>query len=355
MGEPGKVPFRVLRVELERNGDTFGGRGDPRGWAGVVDGQAHCRPERAPHPRPQSLSSPPMNFGDRLDAAIEAAGNPVLLGIDPHLELLPEPFAKAADPSVPRAERADAVRQFGLQMVELAAGRVPAIKPQSAFFEQLGADGVRAFEDVVDAGRAAGLLVIGDVKRGDIASTAAAYARAHLAPVGAGASGTCDAITVNPYLGPDTLEPFADVCDEARAGIFVLVRTSNPESSTFQGFGDPPLAERVARVVHRLGLRHVGDRGISSFGAVTGATHPEQLMRWRRLMPNNFLLLPGYGAQGAGAKDVVDAFLPGGRGALVASSRGISFAYRKDSEGDWKQAASRALDGMIADLRGALR
>ncbi len=299
----------------------------------------------------------PVNFADRLDQAIRAKGNPILLGIDPHLDLLPHDFEIARDPTKPRAERARWVERFCVELIDLAAEVVPAVKPQSAFFEQLGADGVQAFERVVDHARYKGLLVVGDVKRGDIASTASAYARAFLAPDDLYESGRCDAITLNPYLGEDALEPFVAVCEKVGAGAFVLVRTSNPGGSAWQDAGEPSLAEKVASAVKGFAHRTLGECGLGSIGAVVGATHREELLQWRERMPQSFLLLPGYGAQGAGPEDVVDAFLPGGRGALVASSRAIAFAYRSDGgvARDWKEAAKVALDKMAAELVQALK
>jgi len=294
-----------------------------------------------------------MNFADRLDAACEERGNPCLVGLDPHLELLPEKFAVARDDSAPRAERARAMEEFLLGIVELAAGRVPAVKPQSAFFERLGADGALAWERVVAEARRAGLLVIGDVKRSDIASTARAYGQAYLEDAG---EARCDAITVNPYLGADSVEPLVEVAQRADAGLYVLVRTSNPGSGLFQEHGDPPLARVVAREVDRWGASLVGERGLSSIGAVVGATHPAELAELRDLLPRTPLLIPGYGAQGAGAAETVSGFLAGGRGALVNSSRGILYAWRKpEHEGkSWKDASLASLESMIAELRSAL-
>ncbi len=294
-----------------------------------------------------------MNFADRLDEAVGRVGNPCLVGIDPHLELLPDEFAVARAPSAPRAERAAALERFCLELVDVLAGRVAVVKPQSAFFEVLGADGALAWEHVVAHARDAGLLVIGDVKRNDIASTAAAYAQAYLAP----APHACDAITINPYLGTDSIEPFIDACAQYDAGLFVLVRTSNPGSHVFQGQGEPTLAERIANEVHVQGERLRGKSGLSSVGAVVGATKRAELASFRARMPETPFLLPGYGAQGASARDIVDAFLEPhdrARGALVNSSRGIAFAWRKHPTLDWKDAASRALDDMIEDLNGAL-
>jgi orotidine-5'-phosphate decarboxylase len=297
-----------------------------------------------------------VNFADRLDAAIHAKGNPVLLGIDPHLDLLPPEFDVARDPTRPRAERARWVERFCVELIDLAADVVPAVKPQSAFFEQLGSDGVHAFERVVDHARHKGLVVVGDVKRGDIASTAAAYARAFLAPEDLHEQGRCDAITLSPYLGEDALEPFVRVAELVGAGAFVLVRTSNPGGSAWQDAGSPSLAERVAEAVAGFAQRTLGECGLGSIGAVVGATHPRELAAWRERMPASFLLLPGYGAQGAGAQDVLGAFLPGARGALVSSSRAIAFAYREDGgrARDWREAARTALDRMVADLGRAL-
>ena len=299
-----------------------------------------------------------MSFADRLDAAVGEVQSPCLVGIDPHLDLLPDEFAVARQPEAARAERAAALEAFGRELVDLCAGRVAAVKPQAAFFELLGADGVRAWEGVVRHARAHDLLVIGDVKRGDIASTAAAYATALLQAAGT-EDAHCDAITVNPYLGADTLEPFVDACRTSGGGLFVLVRTSNPGSGAFQLHGEPALCDRVAAEVERLGTTLRGECGLSSIGAVVGATHPAELGRLRALMPHAILLLPGYGAQGATARDVAAAFADPAvpwRGGLVGSSRGVAFAWRepKNAGRSWKDAASDALDAMIADLRDAL-
>ncbi len=295
-----------------------------------------------------------MSFAERLDAAVRAVESPCLLGLDPHPDLLPEPFALARDPRAPRAERARAISSFCRRLVDLAAGRVAAVKPQSAFFELLGADGARAWEEVVAHARAAGLLVIGDVKRGDIASTAAAYARAHLEE-----EPRCDAITVQPWLGADTLEPFVAACDRAQGGIFALVRTSNPGSDALQLHGAPPLCERVAAELERLGAPRAGPSGYAPIGAVVGATKRAELARLRALLPHAPLLLPGYGAQGAGAADVLDAFPDARhpfRGALVSSSRAIAFAWREPAHAGraWDDAAARALAAMTDELRQAL-
>lgn len=290
-----------------------------------------------------------MNYADRLDAATARLKNPCLIGLDPHLELLPEEFAIARDPAATRAERAHAVEEFLLGIVELAAGRVPAVKPQSAFFERLGADGAAVWERVVAEARRAGLIVIGDVKRSDIASTARAYGQAFLEDAG---ESRCDAITVNPYLGADSIEPLVETCRSAGAGLYILVRTSNPGSGIFQEHGDPPLTHVVADEVEKWGVALRGEGGLSSIGAVVGATHPQELVDLRERMPHTPLLVPGYGAQGAGADEVRPAFLPGGRGALVNSSRGILYAWRKPENAgvDWKDASLGAIEAMVAEL-----
>ncbi len=304
--------------------------------------------------------APSRHFADRLDAAVRAKGTPCLLGLDPHLELLPEPFAIAADPRADRAARARAVGDFLVELVALSADRVAAVKPQSAFFEQLGADGAVAWERVVRAAHEHGLLVVGDVKRGDIGSTSAAYAKAFLEGEGDPSEPhLCDAITVNPMLGGDAMKPFLDACARVGKGIYVLVRTSNPGSADFQTPGDPNLSDRLASAVARWGAPLVGASGLSSVGAVIGATHPSELAAFRRLLPHTPFLVPGFGAQGARAQDVVGAFVgdpAAARGALIAASRSVSFAHRRPELAgrSWQDAASTALDEMIASIRSAL-
>jgi orotidine-5'-phosphate decarboxylase len=301
-----------------------------------------------------------VNFADRLDAALERVRTPALIGIDPHLDLLPEPFARARDARLPRAERAHVVEAFCLELIDLVAGSVAAVKPQSAFFELFGADGARAWERVVAHARAAGLLVIGDVKRSDIASTAAAYGTAFLEGLpGTERGHLCDAITVNPYMGSDSLAPFVESCARADGGLFVLVRTSNPKSGEFQLHGEPPLWSRVASALTTLGDGLVGSCGFSSIGAVVGATHPSELAALRVALPRAVLLLPGYGAQGASARDVRAAFPDRRRpwrGALVNSARGVAFAWREPAHAGrpWQDATRAALAAMVSELKNAL-
>ncbi len=295
-----------------------------------------------------------MSFADALCRAVEEKGNPCLVGLDPHLALLPREFAAAHDPEATRAERARDVEAFLGAVIDLVAEHVPAVKPQSAFFEVLGPEGAAAWERVVARAHDAGLLVIGDVKRGDIGSTAAAYAEAYLgAPAGADPRSACDAITLNPLLGTDSIEPFLATAREHGRGLFVLVRTSNPSSAEFQDHGDPRLSERIAAAVERWGEPLRGREGWSSVGAVIGATHPGELARLRVLLPHAPILLPGYGAQGGRASDIVAAFR-GIQGGLVNSSRAILFAKRSSERESWKDASLRALHEMVREIRTAL-
>ncbi len=297
-----------------------------------------------------------MSFADRLDAAVMDAGHPLVLGIDPHFDLLPDEFGRARAADASKEERASVVESFCKQLVEIASGRVAAVKPQAAFFEILGAHGLRAFENTVAHAHQHGLLVIGDVKRGDVPSTARAYAQAYLQGE---EPSVCDAITVNPYLGADANQPFVDACKQSGRGLFVLVRTSNPESALFQEHGEPPMSEVVAAAVSAWGDGLVGECGFSSIGAVVGATHPAELARLRAKMPRTPLLLPGVGAQGATAADCKVAFPDSKhpwRGALINSSRGIAFAWKRPEHANrsWKDAAHKSLDTTVAELREAL-
>ena len=293
-----------------------------------------------------------MNFADRLDAAVREKSSPCLLGLDPHLGLLPDEFSIARDPKAARSDRAEAVADFLCELTDLCADRVAVVKPQSAFFEVLGADGVRAWENVCAAAHGAGLLVLGDVKRGDIGSTASAYASAFLeGDAGTDPATLCDAVTVNPWLGSDSIQPFLDACERTDKGLYVLVRTSNPSSGEFQDSSDPPMMDRVADAVSEWGSQLMGASGFSSVGAVVGATHPEELIRLRERMPTTPLLIPGYGAQGAGAAEVLPAFTSGLSGAIVNSSRGILFAK---SDLPWKDAPLAAIQQMQAAFGSGL-
>lgn len=292
-----------------------------------------------------------MTFADRLDQAIAHKGSPALVGLDPFLNLIPHEFAAVHDEGASIQEQASAMGDFLCAVIDVIAERVAAVKPQSAFFEVLGSAGVAQWERVVAHAKDAGLLVIGDVKRGDIGSTAAAYATAFLSGTAKTDPRTlCDAVTVNPFLGHDSITPFLEACRESDAGIYILVRTSNPGGEQFQTKGDPTLSNQIADAVVAWGEELMGSCGLSSVGAVVGATHPSELKLLRERMPNTPLLLPGYGAQGAGAEDVAAGFLSGGRGALVNSSRGILYPKR-DPQTPWRDATSEALDQMRAALQ----
>lgn len=298
-----------------------------------------------------------MHFADRLAEAVRARGTPVLVGLDPRLDMLP---SSLQPPSREPLVVADGYRQFCNGVIDVVAPLVAAVKPQAAFFEEWGPAGVAALSDVIAYARSKGLLVILDAKRGDIGSTAEAYARGMLgnetsAP---GAALASDAVTVNPYLGGDTLEPFVEVAIERACGAFVLVKTSNPGSAMFQDLvaDGRPLYRHVAEHVQSLAVRTCGGCGYGAVGAVVGATYPDQLADLRAGMAAAWLLVPGYGSQGGGAADVASAFDEHGLGAMVNNSRGINFAYRQGEHahfGDarWQEAVEAATRDMIAALR----
>lgn len=308
----------------------------------------------------------PANFADRLHEAIRRKRTAALVGLDPRFERLPLPLVEAVKSRGTGDEtalKAQAFEEFCFRIIDVVAPLVPAVKPQAAFFEELGPWGMIALERVIRHARKAGLIVICDAKRGDIGSTAEAYARAYLAGEDpASAVWAADALTVNPYLGRDTLAPFVDVASQRGAGIYVLVRTSNPEAGTFQDRKTEgvPLYRAVAEVVEAFSgnLSNGGEYG--PVGAVVGATYPAELSELREVMPHVPLLVPGYGSQGAGAADVVPAFDSQGLGALVNNSRGINFAYEQSpyskqfGPDQWEDAVEAATRQMIQDLEAAL-
>jgi orotidine-5'-phosphate decarboxylase len=271
-------------------------------------------------------------FGDRLAGAIERKRSQLVVGLDPRLDLLP--IELRGDPP------AQAIARFGRGIIDAVAPHAVAIKPQLAFFEAHGAEGMRSFEDLCAYARSAGLLVIADGKRGDIGSTARAYAAAYLERRG-GAAPVADALTVNPYLGRDSLEPFLAACRREGAGIFCLVKTSNEGGADVQDLAlldGRLLWQHVAKLVGEWGEDLAGERGLSSVGAVVGATHPRAVGEARRLLPRAILLLPGVGAQGATPADVARAFTSGPASALVTVSRAVMYASR-NSAADWRSAA----------------
>jgi len=278
-------------------------------------------------------------FPDRLAEAVERKRSQLLVGLDPRPDLLPVELAGAAHLS--REAAADACGRFCRGIVDAVAPHVVGVKPQLAFFEALGADGLRAFEDVCAYARSAGLLVLADAKRGDIGSTSRAYATAYLEPRGEGPP-LADAMTLNPYLGRDSLEPFIGACRRYGSGIFCVVKTSNEGGADVQDLvlsDGRPLWQHVALLVHELGEDLVGERGLSSVGAVVGATHPRAVGEARRLLPQAILLLPGVGAQGATPADLARAFTSGPASALVNASRSVIYAFRGGND-DWRGAAS---------------
>jgi orotidine-5'-phosphate decarboxylase len=285
-----------------------------------------------------------MTFSQLLSESIRKKGNPVLVGLDPRWESLPDSF---------RSEMgiAEAFERFCMAIIDIVAPLVPAVKPQSAFFEQYGPAGMSALSRVIRYARQKELVVIFDGKRNDIGSTAEAYAAGIL---GAESAWGADALTVSPYLGEDSIEPFVKTAVQRGAGIYVLVKTSNAGGAMLQDLKveGKPIYRRVAEYVEQMARQTSG-----SVGAVVGATWGEQLAELRQVMPSAPLLVPGYGAQGGTAKDVARAFHPDGSGALVNNSRGIIFAYRQEpfqsqfGEARWQEAVLAATKQMIEELR----
>jgi orotidine-5'-phosphate decarboxylase len=279
------------------------------------------------------------NFADRLADAVEHKRSQLVVGLDPRPDLLPVELK--GDAHQGRAQAADACARFCRGLVDAVAPYVVAVKPQIAFFEALGADGVRAFEDVCVYSRSAGLQVIADAKRGDIGSTARAYATAYLEPTN-GKGPLADALTVNPYLGRDSLDPFLAACRRDGAGIFCVVKTSNAGGADVQDLAlsdGRPVWHQVAELVAEWGADLVGEHGLSSVGAVIGATHPRAVGEARKLLPRSILLLPGVGAQGATPADVARAFTSGPASALVNVARDVIYAFRVSGM-DWRSAAA---------------
>jgi orotidine-5'-phosphate decarboxylase len=278
-------------------------------------------------------------FADRLAGAVADRRSQLVVGLDPQLELLPVELR--GDAHLGRRPAAEAVARFCCGLIDAVAPHVVAVKPQVAFFEPLGPDGFGAFEGVCDYARSAGLLVIVDGKRGDIGSTARAYATAYLEARN-GDTPLADALTINTYLGRDSLEPFVGACRRSGGGVFCLVKTSNPGGADVQDLQTTdghPVWHHVARLVAELGEEVVGDCGLSSVGAVVGATFPRAVAEARRLMPQSVLLLPGVGAQGATPADVARAFTSGPSSALVTVSRSVIYAFRAEGV-DWRSAAA---------------
>ena len=303
---------------------------------------------------------------NKLIAKIQKTKAPIVVGLDPMLSYIPEHIQKKAFEEYGETLEgaAEAIWQFNKEIVDKTYDLIPAVKPQIAMYEQFGIEGLKAYKKTIDYCKSRDLVVIGDIKRGDIGSTSAAYAVGHLGKVQVGSK--CyvpfdeDFATVNPYLGSDGVKPFIEVCQEEGKGIFVLVKTSNPSSGEFQDqlVDGRPLYELVGEKVAQWGEEHMGD-SYSYVGAVVGATYPEMGAVLRKLMPKTFILVPGYGAQGGQGKDLVHFFNEDGLGAIVNSSRGIIAAYKQEKYAsfgaeNFGDASRAAVEDMAADIRQAL-
>ena len=302
----------------------------------------------------------------KLIEKIQKTKAPICVGLDPMLSYIPEHVTKKAFAEFGETLEgaAEAIWQFNKEIVDKTYDLIPAVKPQIAMYEQFGLPGLAAYDKTVKYCQEKGLIVIGDVKRGDIGSTSAAYATGHLGTVQVGSqtlSGfNTEYITVNPYLGTDGVKPFVDVCNQCDRGIFVLVKTSNPSSGEFQDrlIDGRPLYELVAEKVVEWGDASM-DGAYSNVGAVVGATYPEMSKVLRKLMPRTYFLVPGYGAQGGTAEDLKYCFNEDGLGAVVNSSRGIIAAYKKDAYAKFGpehfgEASRQAVIDMIADINSVL-
>ena len=296
-------------------------------------------------------------FPDRLADAVRKKGNVLCVGLDPRWDSLPETLRKRHGNESLDAIAAP-VEEFCVRVLELVADRVPAVKPQSAFFEACGPAGMTALQAVIRRAKELGLIVILDSKRGDIASTAEAYADAALAGVVVGGRRLpvweADAVTVNPYLGRDAVEPFVASARRAGGGVFVLVRTSNAGAGLFQDRVSEgrKLYQHVAAAVAEWNASGLGSCGLGDVGAVVGATHPRELAELRAAHPALWFLVPGYGAQGGRASDVAAAFRPDGLGSIVNSSRGVTFPFQP-ADPDWETAIVKATERAIGELTQA--
>lgn len=297
-----------------------------------------------------------MIFADRLINSIIAKQTPLVVGLDPRVERLPESLAGEVGSSGGSVEStAIAFERFCIEVIDAVAPLVPAVKPQAAFFELLGVPGMQALWNIVRYAQSKQLQVIMDAKRGDIGSTAEAYAKAYLGDT-SNSSWGCDCLTVNPFLGDDSLVPFVKRCQDTSSGIFVLVRTSNPGGRMLQELesGNRRVYSIIADHVQQLAASGSGEHGYGSVGAVIGATNPAQLTELRCQMPNTIFLVPGIGAQGGTAKDIAGGFDDRGLGAVINSSRAIIFAYENPEfskfKSDWQRAVESATRKTIDSL-----
>ena len=303
---------------------------------------------------------------NKLVEKIQKTHAPIVVGLDPMLNYVPEHVQKAAFDKFGETLEgaAEAIWQFNKEIIDKTYDLIPAVKPQIAMYEQFGIPGMIAYEKTVSYAQEKDLVVIGDIKRGDIGSTSAAYAVGHLGKVKVGSNTFSgfheDFATVNPYLGSDGVKPFIDVCKEEKKGLFILVKTSNPSSGEFQDqlIDGKPLYELVGEKVAAWGEEHMGEK-YSYIGAVVGATYPEMGKVLRKVMPKSFILVPGYGAQGGQGKDLVHFFDEDGLGAIVNSSRGIIAAYKQEAYAkfgaeNFADASRAAVEAMITDIRVSL-
>ena len=303
---------------------------------------------------------------NKLVEKIQKTNAPIVVGLDPMLNYIPQHIQDKAFRELGETLEgaAEAIWQVNKGIVDAICDLVPAVKPQIAMYEQFGIPGMMAYKNTVDYCKEKGLVVIGDIKRGDIGSTSAAYAVGHLGKVQVGSKTYApfdeDFVTVNPYLGSDGVNPFIDVCKEEKKGLFILVKTSNPSSGEFQDqmIDGRPLYELVGEKVAQWGEDCMGDE-YSYIGAVVGATYPEMGKVLRKVMPKSYILVPGYGAQGGKGKDLVHFFNEDGLGAIVNSSRGIIAAYKQEKYANYGEeafadASRAAVEDMVADIRGAL-
>lgn len=303
---------------------------------------------------------------DKLIEKIKKTHAPVVVGLDPMMNYIPGHIQKKAFAEYGETLEgaAEAIWQFNKEIIDYTYDLIPAVKPQIAMYEQFGIPGLMAFKKTVDYCHQKDLAVIGDIKRGDIGSTSAAYAAGHIGTVQVGSKTYVpmgeDFVTVNPYLGTDGVKPFVDVCREQKKGLFILVKTSNPSSGEFQDrqIDGRPLYELVGEKVAEWGKDCMGEE-YSYIGAVVGATYPEMGKILRKIMPKSFILVPGYGAQGGKGADLVHFFNEDGLGAIVNSSRGIIAAYKQEEyakfgEEHFAEASRAAVEAMVKDIDHAL-
>jgi len=315
------------------------------------------------------MNSRIKTFSDRLIEAIDEKKSFVVAGLDPRFERIPSFFKE------------DPVRNHGLNLkavgvtitlfnkfiIDIAAPKIPAMKPQIAFYEMYGVHGLQAFDETVKYIKSKGMIAIEDAKRNDIGTTAAAYSVGHLGRVDitnqkSEAVFDLDAMTVNPYLGSDGIRPFLEDIRKCKKGIFVLVKTSNPSSGELQDLilegGKMMVCEYVAQQVNEWGQAFIGHRGYSDVGAVVGATYPEQAKKLRKIMERAIFLVPGYGTQGGSAKDVVDCFREDGYGAIISSSRSINFPHGNNinvSDSLFEELVKNSIDNMNNEINSMLR